>query len=304
MSVRSIIVQVPASTSNCGPGFDVLSIALTLYAFVKITLVESGDIRLAGEDPPGSDSLQLVKCAAGAFEKKTCIKTGGFIYEVWGEVPVARGLGSSAALLAGVLTGLNALHGEPLERRELLALSARLDDAPDNSAASFLGGFCVSRTDPETGLYLDTIRFDVSGEIYMVVVSPEVEVLTSIARQVLPAEIPFKDVVNSLNSLAFITSLFASGRYEKLSHAVTDFIHQPYRERLFPFVKEIIEAGRDHGAYTGWLSGSGSSVLCVSPAESYLEVGKAMTEVLQANSIRSKLFLLRTDNEGLKVSTD
>ncbi len=304
MSARSVIVQVPASTSNCGPGFDVLSIALTLYCFVKVSLTESGGICPAGNDNPGSGSLELVKLATAAFEQRTSIKTENFTYEVWGKLPVARGLGSSAALLAGILAGLNSLHGEPLGRQEMLALSARLDDAPDNSAASFLGGFCVSRTDPETGDFLDTIRFDVSDQLYMVVVSPDVEVLTSIARQALPSEFPHHDAVRSLNSLAFIVSIFASGQYEKLRYAVTDYIHQPYRERLFPFVKEIIDAGRAKGAYAGWLSGSGSSVLCVSPAENYLDVGQAMTEVLQANDIRFRLFLLRTDNEGLKITTD
>ncbi len=308
MNPQSVIVQVPASTSNCGPGYDVLSIALTLYAFVKITVdditINSGKIQPATEDASGSQSLELVKKAAAAYEERAGIRVGGFRYEIWGEVPVARGLGSSATLLAGILAGLNALYGEPLSRTELLALCAKLDAAPDNSAASFLGGFCVSRTDPETGAYLDTIRFDVSNSLYMVVVSPDVEVLTSIAREALPTEFPHRDAVRSLNSLAYIVSIFAKGQYEKLSAAVTDYIHQPYRERLFPFVREIIDAGRAKGAYTGWLSGSGSSVLCVSSAENYLKVGNAMTEVLQANNIRSRLFHLRTDNEGLKVTTE
>lgn len=304
MKGSSVIVQVPASTSNCGPGFDVLGIALTLYNFVRVTRKDSGGIR--PEEPGASCEVAtgVVKEVAAVFEAETGKAASDFTFDIWGEVPRTRGLGSSATVVTGILAGLNALHGEPLRRHEMVRIATRLDGAPDNSAASIMGGFCVSRANPETGEYVNTIRFEVPAELAMVVVSPDVEVPTAIAREALPDELPFNDAVRSLNSLAYLVSIFASGNYSELEGAVTDYIHQPYRERLFPYVQEIISAGCGAGAYTGWLSGSGSSTLCVAPAKKALKVGQAMTEVLQANNVQSRLFLLKTDNEGLKVETE
>jgi homoserine kinase len=112
------------------------------------------------------------------------------------------------------------------------------------------------------------------------------------------------DVIRSLNSLAYIVSVFATGDYGKLTDAVTDFIHQPYRERLFPYVKEMIEAGRGAGAYAGWLSGSGSSTLCAVPPDAAREVGEAMSRVLRTHGIGYQLFQLKADNVGLTILDD
>jgi len=300
----SVVAQVPASTSNCGPGFDVLSIGLTLYNFIRLSRNDSGRIEPVGGRASDTAIVSMVTAAADAFSREASVGACGFSFEIWGEVPPARGLGSSAIIYAGTVAALNALHGEPLDRKRLVAIGSDLDGNPENVAASFFGGFCVSRTCPETRAYLDTVCVPVSGELCFVVISPEVRVLTTVAREALPDSFPMNDVVRSLNSLAYIVSVFSSGEYQKLTDAVTDFIHQPYRERLFPYVKEMIEAGRGAGAYTGWLSGSGSSTLCVAPPGKAREVGEAMSKVLRANRVDYRLFQLKADNDGLTVIGD
>jgi len=300
MSQKSVLVQAPASTSNCGPGFDTLSIALTLYNFVRITLRE--DAVISCVDVAAEGTQAMVEATARAFAHTAGVELSGFDYEIWGDVPQARGLGSSSTVRAGIVAGLNALTGSPLELEAMIRLTAQLDNAADNACAAFAGGFCIARTDPETFAYREHVRFDLPESLVFVAVSPSYEVLTENSRRVLPDSIPFDDVVRSANSLAFIVGALVSGEFSGLKGAVNDYIHQPYRELLNPFGHESIEAGCSVGAYTGWLSGSGSTVICVTDEANVLRVGAAMQQVYQANRVSSRMYRLAADNTGLTVS--
>jgi len=302
--MSEVTLQIPASTSNCGPGFDTLSIALQLYGFVRVALRGDGNgVQPVSPEEQSPQTLRMANEAAGEFADAVGRPRPAFTYDIWGEVPIARGLGSSAIVVGGILKALNLLHGEPLAEEELIRLSARLDNAPDNSAAAFRGGFCVSRTDPQTGHYAGSLRFEVGNELALVTIAPDTPVLTSIAREALPRELPFADAVRSLNSAACITAIFASGEYSRLAHAMSDYIHQPYRERINPGAREAIAAGIAAGAWTGWLSGSGSAVVCAAPREAALDVGKAMAGVFDESGVRNRLFKLKADNTGMRVVT-
>ena len=300
MSQKSVLVQAPASTSNCGPGFDTLSIALTLYNFVRITLREDEQIVCVGQAPEGTQAM--VEATARGFLDLTGVELGGFDYEIWGDVPLARGLGSSATVRASIVAGLNTLTGSPLDQGAMIRLTTQLDNAPDNACAVFAGGFCIARTDPDTFAYREHVRFGLPESLVFVAVSPAYEVLTKNSRRVLPDRIPFDDVVRSANSLAFLVGVLVSGEFSRLKGAVNDYIHQPYRELLNPFGHESIEAGCHGGAFTGWLSGSGSTVICVTDKAHALQVGAAMQQVYKANGVSSRVYRLVADNTGLTVS--
>ena len=301
MSQKSVLVQAPASTSNCGSGFDTLSIALTLYNFVRVTLREDSAIECLGGTSEGTQVM--VEATAMAFANVAGVELGGFNYEIWGDVPQARGLGSSSTVRAGIVAGLNALTGDPLDQEAMIRLTAQLDNAPDNACAAFAGGFCIARTDPETFGYREHVRFSLPESLVFVAVSPGYEVLTENSRRVLPDSIPFNDVVRSANSLAFLVGALVSGEFTRLKDAVNDYIHQPYRELLNPFGHESIDAGCHAGAFTGWLSGSGSTVICVTDEANALRVGAAMQQVYEGNGVRSRVYRLAADNVGLTVSS-
>ena len=300
MPLQSVLVQAPASTSNCGPGFDTLSIALSLYNFVRLTRREDGEIRCISADPEASQVM--VEATASAFAEAAGVERIGFDYEIWGEVPMARGLGSSSTIRASIVGGLNALTGEPLDQDAMIRLTTRLDNAPDNACAVFAGGFCIARTEPKNFAYREHVRFPLPESLVFVAVSPEHEVLTETSRRVLPDTIPFDDVVRSANSLAFLVGVLVSGEFSRLKGAVNDYIHQPYREILNPFSHESIEAGCHAGAYAGWLSGSGSTVICVTDAAHALTVGAAMQAVYTGNRMPSRVYRLVADNVGLQVT--
>jgi homoserine kinase len=204
-------------------------------------------------------------------------------------------------VLAGVIGGLNALAGGPLERAGLVALVTALEGHPDNAAAGILGGFCVARCEPDTGVYVDTVRVAVPAELAFVVVSPAVEILTKAARGALPAQLPFFEAVKSVNSAVYLTAAFATGDYAKLRGAVSDFLHEPYRLPGIPGGRAAIEAGIQAGAFTGWLSGSGSSVLTVCETAVAAAVGGAMQAAFDAVKLPSEVRVLVADNEGLVV---
>lgn len=295
-----VTARVPASTSNCGPGFDTLSIALSLYNFVRVQRRNDGVIAPAGDISDRDGATAMATELAAEFAAEAGIgMVPGFNFEIWGDVPMARGLGSSATVRAGLLAGLNRLYGEPLEQAAMIRLVARLEGAPDNATAVFRGGFCISRFAGEPNRYLDSLSFSVADSLSFVVVSPDIHVLTRVAREVLPSQLVFGEAVRTVNSASFLTAVMVSRDYSRLADAVEDYIHEPYRAPLSACVREVITAGRANGAYCGWISGSGSSLLCVAPTANSAAVGQAMTDVYRAAGIHARLFTLVADNKGL-----
>jgi homoserine kinase len=301
----TVTVRVPGSTSNCGAGFDTLGLALTVYNRITLTRGGSGGggVRMQARTEGDRRAQALVADSAEAFFRVTGGGADGgcFHYRIEGEVPVARGLGSSATIITGVLAGLDALTGAGLSRAALAALATAIEGNPDNVSPSLFGGFTVSRCDPTTGAYVDTIRFDVPGDVAFVVVSPAVELLTKASRGALPQVLPYRDAARSVNSAAYLTAVLATGDYEKLRHAVGDFMHEPYRLPKIPGSRAAIEAGVAAGAWTGWLSGSGSSVLCVARPAAAAATGAAMQAAFLRAEVACEVRVLVADNAGLQV---
>jgi len=296
-SLSTVTVRVPGSTSNCGAGFDTLGLALQVYN--RVTLVrEAGDACRPATAGDGR-AQAMVETTAAAFFAAARIQPFGFSYRIYGDVPPARGLGSSVTVIGGVLGGLNALSGVGLSRHQLVSIATVIEGHPDNAAAGILGGFCVARCDAETGVYVDTVRVELPVELAFVATSPEVEMLTKESRGVLPATLPYFDAVKSINSAAYLVAALVSGEYERLRHGVTDYMHEPYRLPRIPGGRAAITAGVSAGAYTGWLSGSGSTVLCVAPRTVADAVAQAMQAAFSAAGLTSTARVLTADNTGL-----
>jgi homoserine kinase len=276
--MQTITVQVPASTSNLGPGFDCLGVALRLYNFVTIERGKKGG------------DLPVVEEAAKLFFKKSRTRRFPFSHEINGDIPRSRGLGSSATARLGVLCGLNRLAGDPLDRWSILRIAAQLEGHPDNAAPSALGGFTVARGE-------SVQRFDVSPRLYFVLLIPDAEIATSKARKLLPSKIDrLAAVQNSANACA-ITAAFASGNYENLRGAFVDHLHQPFRKKLIPFLPRVIAAAEKAGALGAFLSGSGSTIAAVT-LENTKQIARAMQGAAGATS--SRILITRADNEGVR----
>lgn len=296
---HAVSVRVPASTSNCGAGIDSLGLALGL--FNRVALSKTPGAVPHPERAVDARAQELVGESAAAFFIAAACAPFGFDYRIESDIPTARGLGSSATIIAGVLAGLDVLAGTGWPRHKLVEIATAIEGHPDNVSASILGGFTVSRCDPVTGIYLNTIRIVVPATLAFVVASPGIELQTKPSRGSLPASVPFFDAVKSINSAAYIAAVFATGELDKLRHAVGDFMHEPYRLPKIPGARPAIEAGMEAGALTGWLSGSGSSVLCVCRPEDADRVGASMCAAFWRESVPCEARVLAPDNTGLVV---
>jgi homoserine kinase len=299
----TVTVRVPGSTSNCGSGFDSLGLALSVHNRVAIRRTPAGGGTITGERPSDERGLDMVKTTAAAYFEAAGAPSFGFSYRIEGDVPPARGLGSSITVIGGILAGLDALRGAgaALGRERLVAIATAIEGHPDNAAAGLLGGFCVARCAPGDNAYLGTIRIELSDTLRFVVVSPSVEMLTKESRGVLPATLPYFDAVKSINASNYLVAALATGDYAALRDAVGDYMHEPYRLPRIRGGRPAIAAGVAAGAYTGWLSGSGSSVLCVCKAGVAAAVGVAMQAAFAAEGIPSEARDLCADNTGAVV---
>jgi homoserine kinase len=296
---QEVTVRVPGSTSNCGAGFDSLGMALSIYNEITLTRGDWRGSRPA--DASDTHGLDMADEAASLFFVRAGVDEIGYTLAIRGDVPMSRGLGSSVTLRAGVVAGLNELTGAKLSKDDLCSLVTQLEGHPDNATPAVIGGFCVARCDAHTGELLGVLRKPIGKELCFVVASPNQELETKKARGILPKELPYFDAVKSVNSATYVVAAFLSGEYDRLRHAVKDFLHEPYRLPLIPGAKPAIEAGIAAGALTGWLSGSGSSVLCVARPKEAAKVGRAMAAAFAAHKLSSTVHQLHTDNDGLKV---
>ncbi len=273
-------VKVPASTANLGPGFDCLGIALRIYNWISIE-------RGSSEEP---DSM--VETTSAAFFHRTGERPFSFLWKITGEVPRSRGLGSSVTVRLGVLHGLNSLAGSPLSGQQVFELCAELEGHPDNAAPAAFGGFTIARE----GGYVQRHRVD--SKLNFALLIPDFEVATSDARRVLPRTLSLEDAVVSGSNACAIAAAFASRQYEKLAGRFEDRLHQPFRECLVPFLSAVIEAGMKAGALGGWLSGSGSTVACVT-LQDVERVAEAM--LVAYGSPGARIVTTCADNNGARV---
>ena len=277
--MQQVTVRVPASTSNLGPGFDCLGVALRLYNDVTISR--------RGVSRPNP----IIRDAAKLFFDQTRFHVFPFSCSITGDVPRSRGLGGSATIRLGILHGLNALTRNPLSRHELFELVAHLEGHPDNAAAATFGGFNIVAGRQHH-------RFTVSPRLRFVLLIPNLEIATTAARGLLPDRIRHAHAVESCGNACAITAAFASGNYQKLRGAFCDRLHQPHRKKLIPFLNDVIAAGERAEAIGGFLSGSGSTIVCVT-LRSPEKVATAMLSA--AKSVKSRTVITQADNRGARL---
>lgn len=295
MSSASVTFQVPGSTSNLGPGFDTLGIALQAYNRVRVTRVpgrRGARIVSPIADDARAGATELVEEAARALFRRARKPAFGFDVHLSGDVPIARGLGSSVTVRLGVVAGLSELAGGGLDRQAWFEIVSDLEGHPDNAAPGAFGGFSASAI-------LDgkarAIRFPVKPSFRFVTLIPGFEVSTEKARKLVPNSFSKADTIHNLTRVSLITAAFASGNAEALRGAFEDRVHQPYREALIPQLSRVIRAGEKAGAIGGWLSGSGSTIICLAIRDADA-VGAAMLRQLPGSEVR----ILGADRGGIR----
>jgi len=277
--MQQVTVRVPASTSNLGPGFDCLGVALRIYSNVIVT--RGAKSRL----PP------IARAAADLFFQRTRCPQFSFSISVKGDVPSSRGLGGSATVRLGVLLAMNFLSGNRLEKSSIFQLCAQLEGHPDNAAPAAFGGFTVVRGK-------NVQSFHVSPALSFVLLIPNFDVETLAARKLLPSQVSRAAAIENSANASAITAAFASGNYQNLRGAFRDHLHQPYREKLIPFLPHVITAAEKAGALGAFLSGSGSTIAAITLTNPR-QVAEAMHRKIEKRDART--VIVSADNRGARL---
>jgi homoserine kinase len=304
----SLAVEVPASSANLGAGYDCLGLALAMVNRIdlEVRVWSRGAIELT-VDGEGRDELSDDRgnCFVQSLEA-TLRKARGPLPEGLGwrigmhnEIPLSRGLGSSAAAtVAGALVG-NALAGEPLSTIELLALATEIEGHPDNAAAALLGGFVVSAAAPDG---VDAIRFDVPRDLRAVLFIPELRLGTGAMRAALPMNVPLADAVSNLGAVAVGVAGLATGHYDLLRRLTVDRLHEPYRAAVYPQLPGLVEAARSAGAIGACLSGAGSAILAFSDSIAAIaRIDAALTATAAESQLPGRVAIVEPRNEGAQI---
>ena len=295
-------VAVPASTSNLGPGFDCLGLALELRNELILELRdERGDpkIEITGEGArtlPRDASNVIVKAAQLTLPKKL---PGRLVFKALNRIPLARGLGSSAAaVVAGIWAGAHLFATLRKTEDALESMAISLEGHPDNVAPCVHGGLTASLTVDGRPR---SVRLAIHPSLSAVVCVPKFELATKTARAALPPKVPLADAVYNSSRALLLARALETGRTQYLSEYMNDRLHQPYRAKLVPGLREALDAARAAGSVGAALSGSGPTVFAFVTGDRGDDVGPAMVSAFRRKGVASSWQAVEIDHQGIRV---
>ncbi len=305
-----VSVKVPATTANLGPGFDSLGLALPLYNIITVeeTIMPGTGIEINIIDETNEQdtisiptdennivykAIELLYNSIGQSpsELKITIRT---------QIPIARGLGSSASVIIGGLVAANELLGRPADEAALLSIATEIENHPDNLTPALVGGFVVSSLEEDGSVVYSKINWPKDWNITVCV--PDYELSTDIARSVLPQEVPMKDAIFNLKHAAMLVQAVNTHDEQLMKIALNDRLHQHYREKLIPGMKEIKEALKHEENVMGVvLSGAGPSLIVVSYGNNLSKIREIVSETWNNLNVKSKILTLPVEEQGAMI---
>lgn len=297
-----IRVKVPASTSNLGPGFDTLSLALELCNEFTFKITSDG-LKVHQQSPAKvpEDSTNLVYRSFCEPFKKLKKEPPGIELDINCQIPLAAGLGSSASAIVSGLLAANVLLNNSLSKEEVLSLATKIERHPDNVSAAIYGGLTISVTSGEN-VYVS--KFPWPKELLVIVVIPDFELPTSISREMLPPKISFGDATFNVSRTAYLLSCLLNKNWDGLRIGFQDRLHQPFRKDLVPGMEEVLEEGLSSGALGSTLSGAGPTLVAfINSKEKAEQIGKSMIKKWEEFKVKSSYKILNVANEGAGVES-
>lgn len=295
-------VTVPATSANLGSGFDCLGLAVALYNRVEVSSAAHLRISVqgegAGELPEDADNL-LWRSACHLFDLLGRPREPVSIV-MRNSIPLSRGLGSSSAAIVAGLMLANHLTGEQFDRSQLLSMATALEGHPDNVAPAIFGGLTVSvQVESQTHV----LPFPFPEVLQLMVCVPEFPLATSLARRALPNTVSHRDAAFNLSRVALLLTALLEQRFDLLSTATDDRLHQPYRLGLIPGAATALREARRAGAAAAMISGAGPTLLALVPPEiAAMRVGERMVAGFAAEGISARQLLLQLDRQGALVA--
>ncbi|HMM21347.1 MAG TPA: homoserine kinase [Selenomonadales bacterium] len=294
-------VRVPGTTANCGSGFDTLGIACTIYNEFTLSLTGQDDLTVEvtgeGRDIIPADERNIAVKAVRAVLDRVGWPGRGMHIAMTNAIPLARGLGSSAAAIVAGLVAANAATGNTLSPKDILAMATAFEGHPDNVAPALTGGVTVSFLQDGQP---HSLRFVPPSALSLVVAVPAFTLATELARQALPQTVPFSDAVFNVSRAALLSVALCQGEFGLLRYALEDRLHQPYREKLVPGMPEVFAAAMNNGALGVALSGAGPCLMAFADRNE-AAIGEAMVQAFKDIGVTAAYLSLNIDTEGTKV---
>jgi len=303
-----VVVEVPASSANLGAGYDCLGVALALTNRVELEVRgwSRGAIELT-VDGEGRNELREDRDNRFVRGLEAALVRGrgplpediGWRISMTNTIPLARGLGSSAAATVAGVVAANALMGGALTLQDQLQIATEIEGHPDNAAASLLGGFVVAAALDGA---VEAVRFEAPRDVRAILFIPELRLSTDEMRKALPKSVPLDDAVANLAAVAIGVAGMAAGRTDLLHRLTVDRLHEPYRAAVYPQLTRLVQAAREAGALGACLSGAGSTILAF--ADSMADIARiegALGAVAADTDLPGRMVVVEPRNQGAEV---
>ncbi|GFI62252.1 homoserine kinase [Clostridiales bacterium] len=295
-------IRIPATSANMGPGFDCAGIALQLYNDIWIEKIESGfEIVSKNGDkiPMGDDNLiyKTIKC----FYEEEGLKIPSLRLIQSDNIPMTRGLGSSAACIVGGLLAANELSGRNYSKDEIAQRAARLEGHPDNSNPAIFGGMIISAIHDGGMKY---VKLSIPESLRFAVMIPGFSLSTAEARKALPDLYKRGDAVFNASRVGLLVASMMTGNIDNLRIAMEDAVHQPYRKKLIKGYDQIFEGARKNGSKAEYLSGAGPTLMAVVLDKNADEFENNMKEMLKNIEGEWELKMLRPAMVGAVIEKE
>lgn len=305
-----VSVKVPATTANLGPGFDSLGLALPIFNTITVeeTIMPGTGIEINIIDETNEQDIISIP----TDENNIVYKAIELLYNSIGQapselkitirtqIPIARGLGSSAAVIVGGLIAANELLGRPADEAALLSIATEIENHPDNITPAVVGGFVVSSLEEDGSVIYSKMNWPKDWNITVCI--PDYELSTSIARSVLPQEVPMKDAIFNLKHVGMLVQAVNTHDEKLMKAALHDRLHQQYREKLIPGLVEIKEALKHEENVMGVvISGAGPAVLVISYGNNLDKIRETVSNVWLDLNVKSKILTLQVEENGAQI---
>lgn len=258
-----IKVSVPATSANMGPGFDCMGIALNIYNTFTIEETNQG-LYISGCPEELCNKNNLIYKSMLECFKVIGYQPKGYNIAIETNVPLSRGLGSSATCIVGGVLAANEIAGGPLNKEKLLQIATKIEGHPDNIAPALLGGMVLSIIEEENILYNKVQLFN--GLKFCALI-PNFPLSTHQSRKVLPKKVSYQDAVYNVAHSSLFVSALINGNYAILPYACQDQLHQPYRGKLIANYQDIVDQCKKLNSLCSFLSGAGPTIMAILPQE-------------------------------------
>lgn len=308
-----VTVKVPATTANFGSGFDCIGMALPIYntitieetvlpgTGIEIVLLSDSeeDNVLALEHIP-TDENHIVYKAVEILYNSIGQTPSELKISIKSDIPIAKGLGSSASIIIGGLMAANELLNRPADEAALLSIAAEVEGHPDNITPAFTGGLVLTSLEDDGSVIYRKLPWPEEWNVTVCV--PECELATEIARSVLPQEVPLKDATFNTRRTAMFVEALHTKDAELMKLALQDKLHQPYRMKLIPGLEDIMNNLKHEENVIGCtLSGAGPAVLIISQKNNLDRIKSIVTDTWANYNVKGNCYTFKPEENGAQV---